>query len=121
MPSLSQEYYALYKAYKKSGPGPKNGEQYGAPFREEEWNDECPDFNNSVNLETLVDRVDGTFPNGETRVDSEGKSFSDDIDEILKQITEEPLLDLPAVKDCSHTPLSQVCYLAGCQYVSLLQ
>lgn len=37
---LCQDYYALYKVYKKSGPGPKNGEQYGAPFREEDWADE---------------------------------------------------------------------------------
>ncbi|KAE8685676.1 NAC domain-containing protein 17 [Hibiscus syriacus] len=28
------DYYALYKLYKKSGAGPKNGEQYGAPFKE---------------------------------------------------------------------------------------
>ncbi|XP_049390462.1 NAC domain-containing protein 17-like [Solanum stenotomum] len=38
----AQDYYALYKVFKKSGPGPKNGEQYGAPFREEDWvDDEC--------------------------------------------------------------------------------
>ncbi|RWW15650.1 hypothetical protein GW17_00020498 [Ensete ventricosum] len=29
--------------FRKSGPGPKNGEQYGAPFREEEWVDEAAD------------------------------------------------------------------------------
>ncbi|KAK9697236.1 hypothetical protein RND81_08G023900 [Saponaria officinalis] len=32
--------YAIYKMFKKSGPGPKNGEQYGAPFREEDWADD---------------------------------------------------------------------------------
>ncbi|KAF6160893.1 hypothetical protein GIB67_025428 [Kingdonia uniflora] len=36
----ARDYYALYKVYKKSGPGPKNGEQYGALFVEEEWLDE---------------------------------------------------------------------------------
>ncbi|KAI4346568.1 hypothetical protein L6164_007453 [Bauhinia variegata] len=46
-----EEYFALYKLFKKSGPGPKNGEQYGAPFKEEEWEDD--DF---VELnDTLVD------------------------------------------------------------------
>ena len=31
----------LCRVFKKSGTGPKNGEQYGAPFLEEEWeNDE---------------------------------------------------------------------------------
>ncbi|KAJ0579012.1 putative transcription factor NAM family [Helianthus annuus] len=37
---VAQEHYVLYKIFKKSGAGPKNGEQYGAPFVEEEWNDE---------------------------------------------------------------------------------
>lgn len=34
------DYCALYKLFRKSGPGPKNGEDYGAPFREEEWEDD---------------------------------------------------------------------------------
>ncbi|KAF9601716.1 hypothetical protein IFM89_022703 [Coptis chinensis] len=47
------DYYALYKVFKKSGPGPKNGEQYGAPFVEEEWDDDeeetkTPDKENQV-------------------------------------------------------------------------
>ncbi|KAG4951531.1 hypothetical protein JHK85_045398 [Glycine max] len=45
-PQVSVDYYALYKVYKKSGPGPKNGEQYGAPFNEEQWaDDDIVDFN----------------------------------------------------------------------------
>ncbi|KAH0862743.1 hypothetical protein HID58_079954 [Brassica napus] len=36
----AKEYYALYKLFKKSGAGPKNGEEYGAPFQEEEWADD---------------------------------------------------------------------------------
>lgn len=36
----SQGAYAICKIFKKSGPGPKNGEQYGAPFYEEEWEDD---------------------------------------------------------------------------------
>jgi len=35
-----RESYALYKLFQKSGAGPKNGEQYGAPFREEDWLDD---------------------------------------------------------------------------------
>lgn len=30
----------LCKVFKKSGPGPRNGAQYGAPFREEDWEDD---------------------------------------------------------------------------------
>ncbi|MQL96351.1 hypothetical protein Taro_029033 [Colocasia esculenta] len=36
-----QDSYALYKVYQKGGPGPRNGEQYGAPFQEE-WTDDDP-------------------------------------------------------------------------------
>ncbi|XP_062193707.1 NAC domain-containing protein 16-like [Phragmites australis] len=36
----AREAYALYKLFQKSGAGPKNGEQYGAPFREEDWLDD---------------------------------------------------------------------------------
>lgn len=36
----------------KSGPGPKNGEQYGAPFREEEWGDGAAD-------DSFMDQNDG--------------------------------------------------------------
>nr|XP_043621150.1 NAC domain-containing protein 82-like [Erigeron canadensis] len=35
-----QEAYALCRLFEKSGAGPKNGAQYGAPFEEEEWVDE---------------------------------------------------------------------------------
>lgn len=30
----------LCRIFRKSGSGPKNGEQYGAPFIEEEWEDD---------------------------------------------------------------------------------
>ncbi|GAB2287238.1 hypothetical protein Dimus_021620 [Dionaea muscipula] len=32
-----QDFYVICKIFHKSGLGPKNGEQYGAPFVEEEW------------------------------------------------------------------------------------
>ncbi|XP_038680336.1 NAC domain-containing protein 53-like [Tripterygium wilfordii] len=38
---IAQDAYVLCRIFQKSGSGPKNGEQYGAPFIEEEWdNDE---------------------------------------------------------------------------------
>ncbi|KAE9611377.1 hypothetical protein Lal_00011590 [Lupinus albus] len=51
-----KDYYALYKVFKKSGPGPKNGEQYGAPFKEEEWvDDDVVDFSiNSADCEIPI-------------------------------------------------------------------
>ncbi|KAA8520089.1 hypothetical protein F0562_014345 [Nyssa sinensis] len=40
---VAQDAYVLCKIFKKSGPGPKNGAQYGAPFNEEDWNDDAED------------------------------------------------------------------------------
>lgn len=34
-----QDSYVILKLYEKSGAGPKNGEQHGAPFREEDWSE----------------------------------------------------------------------------------
>ncbi|KAK9135150.1 hypothetical protein Syun_014480 [Stephania yunnanensis] len=45
---VSLDSYVLCKVYEKSGVGPKNGEQYGAPFREEDWEDDV-----SSNLEPV--------------------------------------------------------------------
>ncbi|XP_010543581.1 PREDICTED: NAC domain-containing protein 78-like [Tarenaya hassleriana] len=36
---VAQDAYVLCRIFQKSGSGPKNGEQYGAPFIEEEWED----------------------------------------------------------------------------------
>ncbi|KAK6125572.1 hypothetical protein DH2020_040682 [Rehmannia glutinosa] len=35
-----QDMYVLCKVFKKNGPGPKNGAQYGAPFNEADWDDD---------------------------------------------------------------------------------
>ncbi|KAI3793486.1 hypothetical protein L1987_36105 [Smallanthus sonchifolius] len=37
---IVQDAYVLCRIFRKSGSGPKNGEQYGAPFVEEEWEDD---------------------------------------------------------------------------------
>ncbi|XP_010552948.1 PREDICTED: NAC domain-containing protein 78-like [Tarenaya hassleriana] len=37
---VAQDAYVLCRIFQKSGSGPKNGEQYGAPFIEEEWEDD---------------------------------------------------------------------------------
>ncbi|KAK4416707.1 NAC domain-containing protein 82 [Sesamum alatum] len=38
-----QDTYVLCKVFKKNGPGPKNGAQYGAPFNEADWTDDDAD------------------------------------------------------------------------------
>lgn len=128
IPPFLQEYYALYKVFKKSGPGPKNGEQYGAPFREEDWaDDECPIINSSADREISVEQIGevvanynakpfGEVPlkqveqitaNGYANNNSEAHSTIDDLEEFMKQIADDAVLDLPQIDDLAHS-LSQV-------------
>ncbi|KAK3411446.1 hypothetical protein EUGRSUZ_I00213 [Eucalyptus grandis] len=37
---VAQDTYVLCEIYEKDGRGPRNGAQYGAPFNEEEWDDD---------------------------------------------------------------------------------
>eukprot|EP00262_Sarcandra_glabra_P021098 TRINITY_DN8716_c0_g1_i1.p1 TRINITY_DN8716_c0_g1~~TRINITY_DN8716_c0_g1_i1.p1 ORF type:complete len:598 (+),score=114.19 TRINITY_DN8716_c0_g1_i1:242-2035(+) len=37
---IAQDAFVLCRIFQKSGPGPKNGEMYGAPFIEEEWDED---------------------------------------------------------------------------------
>ncbi|KAL2324684.1 hypothetical protein Fmac_023742 [Flemingia macrophylla] len=87
-----KDYYALYKVYKKSGPGPKNGEQYGAPFNEEEWaDDDIVDFNNK--------KAEREAPNYvPENVNPPPPFLDDDIDDIMRGILDDELvLDQPHV------------------------
>ncbi|CAN7105789.1 hypothetical protein HID58_018767 [Brassica napus] len=89
----AKEYYALYKLYKKSGAGPKNGEEYGAPFQEEEWVDDDDDREEADNVAVLDDHVvryennprvdDGVFCNPVN-------VRSDDFNKLLNEIPYAP-------------------------------
>ncbi|KAG6625902.1 NAC domain-containing protein 17-like [Carya illinoinensis] len=107
-----QEYYALYKLYKKSGPGPKNGEQYGAPFKEEEWaDDDCPDFNNSAAADRDISVKQLNEFNSvsvtDVRVNGQAQLTLDEIEEIMKQIEDVTEFHQPQINDHAHT-LAQV-------------
>ncbi|XP_073306620.1 NAC domain-containing protein 53-like isoform X2 [Primulina huaijiensis] len=52
---ISQDAFVLCRVFQKSGSGPKNGERYGAPFVEEEWEDEELE---SVSRKEVSDEVD---------------------------------------------------------------
>lgn len=83
----AQDYYALYKVFKKSGPGPKNGEQYGAPFREEDWvDDECLNAKVSVQLESPRRQENST-----KHIDVV-PATDDVLEELLNCIADEPVL-----------------------------
>ncbi|CAI0442545.1 unnamed protein product [Linum tenue] len=59
---IGPDTYVLCRIFRKSGTGPKNGEQYGAPFVEEEWeDDEVP----------VVTGQEIVSPDGVAEIDSE--------------------------------------------------
>ncbi|XAR62228.1 hypothetical protein NMG60_11016913 [Bertholletia excelsa] len=88
----AKDYYALYKLYKKSGPGPKNGEQYGAPFREEDWADgENPNVNDRADQETSVKQVNEAASVDNARATGELQAPLNDLDEFLNRLANEPM------------------------------
>ncbi|KAM7518643.1 hypothetical protein LguiB_017605 [Lonicera macranthoides] len=88
----AKDYYALYKVYKKSGPGPKNGEQYGAPFKEEEWaDDECSDFNALVPHENLVKEGNNVISVENTKAVCVQPQLINDLEEFMNRIADEPV------------------------------
>ncbi|XP_073143524.1 NAC domain-containing protein 72-like [Henckelia pumila] len=55
-----QDLYVLCKVFKKSGLGPKNGAQYGAPFDEDDWADEDLDEAQNQGITFPFDNALGT-------------------------------------------------------------
>lgn len=104
----AQDYYVLYKVFKKSGPGPKNGEQYGAPFKEEEWaDDDCVSFSGFLDQDNIVKEVDVSPINN--NIVNGVQQDQDDIDDFLKKIADDPVFAdetvfvQPHAVDCSYT------------------
>ncbi|XP_055833891.1 NAC domain-containing protein 17-like [Solanum dulcamara] len=90
----AQDYYALYKVFKKSGPGPKNGEQYGAPFREEDWvDDEC------LNPKVSVQQESPKRQENSAKHINVVPASDDALEELLNRIADEPVLLEPFTVD----------------------
>ncbi|TYH82814.1 hypothetical protein E1A91_D02G083200v1 [Gossypium mustelinum] len=89
-----KDYYALYKLYKKSGPGPKNGEQYGAPFKEEAWDDE-EYSSNPLDSITPVKPPNEVIPDDNVKANVQSESPLSDIEEFMRQFADEPALPQP--------------------------
>ncbi|KAL6527237.1 hypothetical protein OROGR_016327 [Orobanche gracilis] len=87
----ANEYYALYKVYKKSGPGPKNGEQYGAPFNEEYWEEDEVEVQCLVEKENPLEKANDVS-NTETVNSQLVSSLDDDLAGIMKRLTDEPII-----------------------------
>ncbi|XP_073143649.1 NAC domain-containing protein 17-like [Henckelia pumila] len=95
-----QDYYALYKLYKKSGPGPKNGEQYGAPFREEDWDDDDLDVHYQINGDNSMKRANNTVLVDDPKtVICQPRSPPDELEEILNQVANDSVLVPPHLAD----------------------
>ncbi|KAL8551647.1 hypothetical protein ACS0TY_000649 [Phlomoides rotata] len=69
---IHQDAFVLCRVFQKSGSGPKNGEQYGAPFVEEEWLDDELEFAPKVEAAEVVDFGDDAYLDGH------------DLDQILR-------------------------------------
>ncbi|KAL1814086.1 hypothetical protein ACET3Z_024151 [Daucus carota] len=101
--SSAQDYYVLYKVYKKSGPGPKNGEEYGAPFKEEEWADvECVSFSGLLDQQNITKGADASCIDS-TRSSKLPQDQGDDIGEFLNRIVDETVFDIPPLNVYSYT------------------
>ncbi|XP_023762703.1 NAC domain-containing protein 53 [Lactuca sativa] len=80
---IIQDAFVLCRIFRKSGSGPKNGEKYGAPFIEEEWEDE----DESVVVPKQEDCTQ------ELPVDEDSYLDANDIEQILN--TDMPVEDVP--------------------------
>ncbi|XP_047342234.1 NAC domain-containing protein 53-like isoform X2 [Impatiens glandulifera] len=67
----------LCRIFQKSGPGPKNGEQYGAPLLEEEWEDDDLVVVPGMDFAEVVAVSDNAFPGDEAYLDEH------DVEQIL--------------------------------------
>ncbi|GMH31615.1 hypothetical protein Nepgr_033459 [Nepenthes gracilis] len=94
------DYYALYKVFRKSGLGPKNGEQYGAPFREEDWPDDVnPGVNNKTDQENHVRQVTDVTSVDNYRVDAQLQAPFSDIEEFLDRLVDDNATEQPNVEN----------------------
>ncbi|KAG7982927.1 hypothetical protein I3843_04G078000 [Carya illinoinensis] len=68
-----QNTHVLCMIFQKDGPGPRNGAQYGAPFKEQDWNDDeenCVEAGPSVRLSTPTCVLPGNCSSSVLAVDS---------------------------------------------------
>ncbi|OEL16127.1 NAC domain-containing protein 16 [Dichanthelium oligosanthes] len=100
-----RESYALYKLFQKSGSGPKNGEQYGAPFREEDWLDDNEEGVTTDAAPNSVPNTNNCPPTAEEHAIADRELPIEDLDELLSQIGNDQELFGEAHSDFS-TPVT---------------
>lgn len=97
-----KDYYALCKVFKKSGPGPKNGEDYGAPFKEEDWADENED-NGVVDKCNAIVHVAEPVAVDDNRLNCQAHSQLNDLEEFMSRIADDALVEPPPDDDLAYT------------------
>ncbi|KAG7550043.1 NAC domain [Arabidopsis thaliana x Arabidopsis arenosa] len=110
--NVPQDTYVVCVLFKKDGPGPRNGAQYGAPFREEDWSDEeqrtdLPSTSNPTNLlepskETTLAL---TAPDDPIK-DCFGGILSESCVSDFLPATSNTISELPRPSDAATTPMS---------------
>ncbi|ERN04791.1 NAC domain-containing protein 78 [Amborella trichopoda] len=83
---IVQDAYVLCRIFQKNGPGPRNGAQYGAPFNEEEWEDD-------VVADSLIPlpMVSGVAPSSEPQMNQLVVVPKQEMDELVSD--QAPILD----------------------------
>lgn len=83
-----QDSYVLCKLFEKSGPGPKNGEQHGAPFREEDWseniNEDCLTFPTVTDASPLADASPPAIQLSGGNLDEDNEDISSKQDPVVE-------------------------------------
>ncbi|EOA40017.1 hypothetical protein CARUB_v10008706mg [Capsella rubella] len=101
----AKEYFALYKLYKKSGAGPKNGEQYGAPFQEEEWVDSDNEEADNVAVpDNPVVHYENTRRMDDTKFCNPISVRLEDIEKLLNEIPDAPEVTTRQFNEFSGVP-----------------
>lgn len=89
-----KDAYVLYKIYKKSGSGPKNGEQYGAPFIEEEWAEDGDDVDEPADVVHAPENQLIVSADVDNNLWAKGLNQTElddnDIEELMRQVIDQP-------------------------------
>lgn len=107
-----QDTYVLCVLFKKDGPGPRNGAQYGAPFREEDWSDEevrtdVPSTSNPTNLlEPSKETTLALTAPDDSEKDCFGGMISESCVSDFLPATTNTTSKLPHPSDAANTPMS---------------
>ncbi|KAL9278919.1 NAC domain-containing protein 82 [Arabidopsis thaliana] len=110
--NVPQDTYVVCVLFKKDGPGPRNGAQYGAPFKEEDWSDEevrtdVPSTSNPTNLlEPSKETTLALTAPDDSNKDCFGGMISESCVSDFLPATTNTTSELPHPSDAATTPMS---------------